>query len=214
MHLRESTLRKGGSYETTALSRHSLCRPCSALAQVNRLLTPAGRAPRLQEVLSVEGNCPISWSPMRISPFRGDRPGTPTPRAAQVTARWVRMENPTEEAPARSDGLFPWRSPVWRDFDHSSVSITADGRALPFQLIWDGVSPDAQPQTFDPDQTGTLCTFILTPTQDRGRQHPLPSPPPAGVCGDFLTASTPIPGRGRLRDPGYQWRRPLSWSSV
>ncbi len=126
------------------------------------------------EVLSVEENCPISVTHEDLA-FQIDR-GDSYSLEAQVTARY-QMENPTEEARA-VQMAFSLEESVW-DFDPASVSITADGRALPFQLIWDGVSPGAQPQTFDPDQTGTLCTFILTPTQD-GSDNTLTLPASGG----------------------------------
>ncbi|MBS6218191.1 MAG: hypothetical protein KH704_14930 [Clostridiales bacterium] len=153
---------------------------CALLLPVLFLPAQANSAPTRwegspgAEILAVEENCPISVIHEDLAFQIGQ--GDSYSLEAQVTARY-QMENPTGAA-REVQMAFSLEESVW-DFDPASVSITADGRSIPFQMIWDGVSPDYQPQAFDPDQTGTLCTITLAPTQD-GSDNTLTLPASGG----------------------------------
>ena len=124
------------------------------------------------EVLAVEENCPISVLHEDLS-FQIAQADSYS-LDARVTARY-QMENPTGEArPVQM--AFSLKESL-RDFDPAAVSITADGTPVPFQLVWDGVPPGYEPSAFDPEQTGTLYTFTLTPPpEDTGNDLTLRSP--------------------------------------
>lgn len=137
---------------------------CTLLTLLPALLQPASAnsAPTHwegspgSEVLAVEENCPISVTQEDLS-FRITEP-IDYSLNAEVTAIY-QMENPTEE-PQNIQMAFSLEESVY-SFDPATVHITGDGTALPFQLVWDGVSPDYRPQSFDPDQMGTLYTVTL-----------------------------------------------------
>ena len=124
------------------------------------------------EVLAVEENCPIAVTHEDLS-FHVTK-SVDYSLHAQVKAVY-QMENPTAEAqPVQM--AFSLEESV-HDFDPASVSVTAAGEELPFRLVWDGVSPDYVPKTFDPSQTGTLYTFTLAePPEDADNDLTLLSP--------------------------------------
>lgn len=124
------------------------------------------------EVLAVEENCPISVTHEDLS-FRITE-NIHYSLHARVEAIY-QMENPTAEAqPVQM--AFSLEESI-HDFDPDAVSVTADGKQIPFQLVWDGVSPDYVPETFDPNQTGTLYTFTLAePPEDADNDLTLLSP--------------------------------------
>lgn len=159
-------------------------RPVSCLltlfALLPALLQPAGAnsAPTRwdgspgSEVLAVEENCPISVTHEDLS-FRVTE-SLDYSLDARVEAVY-QMENPTTEARA-VQMAFSLEEAIY-DFDPAAVSVTADGTEVPFQLVWDGVSPDYVPETFDPDQTGALYTFTLAqPPEDADSELTLRSP--------------------------------------
>ncbi len=129
----------------------ALLQPASANSAPTRWSGSPG-----SEVLAVEENCPISVTHEDLS-FRVTESVDYSLRA-QVEAIY-QMENPTAEA-QKVQMAFSLEEAV-AAFDPATVSVTAAGEALPFQLVWDGVSPDYAPKTFDPNQTGTLYTFTL-----------------------------------------------------
>ena len=124
------------------------------------------------EVLAVEENCPISVTHEDLS-FRVTE-SVSYSLSARVEAVY-QMENPTAEA--RSVQMAFSLEEAVHDFDPAAVSVTAAGAELPFRLVWDGVSPDYVPKTFDPNQTGTLYTFTLAqPPEDTDNDLTLLSP--------------------------------------
>ena len=138
---------------------------CTLLPLLPALLQPvsANSAPTRwegspgSEVLAVEENCPISVTQEDLSFYIAE--SIHYSLNAQVSAVY-QMENPTAE-PHNIQMAFSLEESM-HSFDPAIVHITADSATLPFQLVWDGVSPDYRPQTFDPDQVGTLYTFTLT----------------------------------------------------
>ena len=126
------------------------------------------------EVLAVEADCPIAVLHEDLS-FQVAESDDYSLNA-RVKAVY-QMENPTAED-RKVQMAFSLEESVW-DFDPGGVSITAGGETLPFQLVWDGVSPDYRPRSFDPDQTGTLYTFHLSSAPE-GSENTLTLPAPQG----------------------------------
>lgn len=145
----------------------ALLQPASANSAPTRWSGSPG-----SEVLAVEENCPISVTHEDLS-FRVTE-SLDYSLDAQVEAIY-RMENPTEEA--RSVQMAFSLEETVAEFDPASVSVTAAGENIPFQLVWDGISPDYVPKTFAADQTGTLYTFTLAqPPEDTDNELTLLSP--------------------------------------